>query len=140
MSKVGTAKHNAVIGDRGHQDSKNQSIAKQVSSGISASKKRLFTINCALLLRNLQPNCAIICTNVSGNSQPVASVRTRAQGLSLFNARGAKALHAKLRAQGRVPGAEARAARSAYAKARREAKELIEEKGRSGTTMPEGTY
>ena len=63
-----------------------------------------------------------------------------ARARTLFKIKAVRGLHRWLRAQGRVPGAEARAARSAYAKARREAKELIEEKGRSGATMPDGTY
>jgi hypothetical protein len=74
------------------------------------------------------------------NLKGIACIKTREHALRLLQIKAVRGAHKSIRAQGRVPGAEARAARSAYAKVRREAKALIEEKGRSGTTMPEGSY
>jgi hypothetical protein len=61
-------------------------------------------------------------------------------GRKLFGIKAARAAHKSILAQGRKLCAEACLAAAANKKARREAKALIAEKGRSGSTMPEGSY
>jgi hypothetical protein len=74
------------------------------------------------------------------NLKGIACIKTREHALRLLQIKAVRGAHKSIRAQGRVPGAEARAARSAYAKARREAKELVERAGRTGNTVVDGTY
>ena len=61
-----------------------------------------------------------------------ALIRTREHALKLFHIKGARGLHASLRAQGRVPGDEGRAAIARNKAARLAAKQLLEDKGRQG--------
>jgi hypothetical protein len=74
------------------------------------------------------------------NIHGIASIKTSEHARRLLKIKACRGTHKSLRSQGRIPGAEARAARSAYAKARREAKELVERSGRTGNTVVDGTY
>lgn len=61
------------------------------------------------------------------------------RGRQCVRIKAAYGTHKALRAQGRVPGAEAREAHKRYARERRAMKELLKN-GSVGNTLKEGTY